>query len=363
MSLNLSSADIAALEHANTVLLSPFAYVDGETWRRIASRAVESCLGGDGSSYVLPLAGETMIAASPEIECALQAILPMPEWMFSGLTARRRALGLEVTDWGELFDANVVRRSSFYNEVVRPHGLMGPLVMATETGGGDLPAALSVYFTNEQSARSHAHRGKELMRLLYPAFCGGLKAYLSLRRNWAALTALAEDAAIGVLFFDKRGRLGGENTFFQQLMGSDPDRDRVRAEVTRSVQSALSVTTLRNSAPGPRLANSEVRTVAARYRIAAIFLDDERSIDSTMVIALVDRLEGKSVCARALAERFSLTRREIEAAVLLRSGLSSKQIGAELGISVNTARRHIESVLLKLDVHTRTAAAARLSGD
>jgi DNA-binding CsgD family transcriptional regulator len=82
-----------------------------------------------------------------------------------------------------------------------------------------------------------------------------------------------------------------------------------------------------------------------------------------MVIALVDKLEGKSVGARELATRFSLTRREIEAAVLLRSGLSSRQIGAELGISVNTARRHVESVLLKLDVHTRTAAAARLSGD
>jgi DNA-binding CsgD family transcriptional regulator len=38
-------------------------------------------------------------------------------------------------------------------------------------------------------------------------------------------------------------------------------------------------------------------------------------------------------------------------------------MGSKLGISVNTARRHIERILLKLDVHNRTAAAAKLLGD
>jgi DNA-binding CsgD family transcriptional regulator len=33
-----------------------------------------------------------------------------------------------------------------------------------------------------------------------------------------------------------------------------------------------------------------------------------------------------------------------------------------LGISVNTVRRHVEQILLKLNVHTRTAAVARLTG-
>jgi DNA-binding CsgD family transcriptional regulator len=362
VTLNLSSADIAALEHANTVLLSPFAYVDGETWRRTACRAVEAFLGGDGSSFALPISGEPMIAATPEIERALQAVSPPPDWVFRGLTVRRRALGLTVTDWDELFDATLVRLTPFYNEVVRPQGLMAPLVMVAETGQSPMPAALSVYFTNERSALPHAHRRKELLRLIYPAFCGGLKAYLGLHRNCAALTALSEDAAIGVLFFDSRGRLGRENVFFQQLMSSDPERDRVRADVTRAAQSALSAANLRNSARGVRRANSEVRTAAARYRIAATFLDDERSIDSISVIALVDKIERKSLNARELAERFSLTRREVETAALLRTGLSSRQIAAEMGISVNTTRRHIESVLLKLDVHTRTAAVARLSG-
>ena len=361
MSLNLSGADIAALEHANTVLLSPFAYADSGAWRRAACGAVEDCLGGNGSSYALPIVGEELIAARPEIVRGLR--MPPPDWIVHGLTVRRRALGLTVTDWDELFDAELVRRTPYYNEVIRPEGLMAPLVMVRDTGEGGLPAALSVYFSTERSAQSHAPRRKELLRLLFPAFCGGLKAYIGLRRNCAVLTALAEDAAIGALFFDGRGRLGRENAFFEELMCCEPERDRVRAEVSRAVQGALGITSLKHPASVARRANSEIRTRAARYRIAATFLDEEQSLDSITVIALVDKVEEKSISARELNTRFSFTRREIEVAMLLRRGLSSRQIAAELGISVNTGRRHVESVLLKLDVHTRTAAAARLSGD
>src|SRR5215211_5806945 len=62
--MHLSAGDIAALEHANTVLLSPFAFESAMAWRRAACLAVEACIGGDGSSYALPVAGEPMIAAS-----------------------------------------------------------------------------------------------------------------------------------------------------------------------------------------------------------------------------------------------------------------------------------------------------------
>jgi DNA-binding NarL/FixJ family response regulator len=79
-------------------------------------------------------------------------------------------------------------------------------------------------------------------------------------------------------------------------------------------------------------------------------------------VALVDRVEGKPIGASEMAARFSLTKREIETALLVRNGLSTRQIAATLGTSVNTARRHTESILWKLGVHNRTAVAAKLSG-
>jgi DNA-binding CsgD family transcriptional regulator len=363
MAIRLSSAEVTRLEQANNVLLAPLAYDSGDSWRRAAARAVEACLGGDGSSFALPVAGETMIAASPEIMTALHTLSQPPQWIIHGLTERRRALRLTVTDWDELFTADLVRRTPFYNEIVRPHGLLAPLVMATETDEGGLPAAVSVYFSDERVARRYAPRQKELMRLLFPAFCAGLRTYLSYRRNSAALVALSEDAAVGVMFFDAHARLYRENEFFKRLMSAEPGRERVRAEAMSVVREILRGSIPTRQPTQPRAGDSLVYTGYGHYRITATLLDGQASPESVVVVALVTKVEGKAANARALSTRFSLTEREIEIAHLLRTGLSSREIAVNLGISVNTARRHIESILLKLDVHNRVAAAAKLAGN
>jgi len=55
-----------------------------------------------------------------------------------------------------------------------------------------------------------------------------------------------------------------------------------------------------------------------------------------------------------------LTRREHEVLQLVAEGLTNAQIAELLWISPGTVRRHLENTFAKLDVHTRTAAAARL---
>jgi DNA-binding CsgD family transcriptional regulator len=363
MGLRLSSAEVGSLEHASTVLLSPFAYADADSWRREAACAVEKCIGGEGSSFALPIAGETLIAASPEISAALHGLVTPPEWIERGLVQRRRALGLTIADWDELFDAAVVRRTPFYNEIVRPTMLLAPLVMLRETGAGYLPAAISVYFSDEDAAQRHAVRGKEFLRLLFPAFCAGLETYLTLRRNSAALVAVSEDVATGVMFFDKSGAVRRENEFFQRLMCCEPGHERVRAEASRLVRETLRSPVDIRPLSMPRRACSTVYTGYAHYRISATFVYDHSSRGSIVAVALVDRAERKPADARELAARFSFTQREIEIAQLLKNGVATRKMASDLGISVNTARRHIERILLKLDVHNRTAAAAKLLGD
>jgi DNA-binding NarL/FixJ family response regulator len=51
-----------------------------------------------------------------------------------------------------------------------------------------------------------------------------------------------------------------------------------------------------------------------------------------------------------------LTAREREVLELLVKGMRNKEIAAGLGISEDTARVHLRSIFLKLDVHDRTAA-------
>jgi two-component system nitrate/nitrite response regulator NarL len=52
-----------------------------------------------------------------------------------------------------------------------------------------------------------------------------------------------------------------------------------------------------------------------------------------------------------------LTERETQVLRLMVDGLNGSQIATKLGISSNTVRTHIQSILTKLQVHSRLAAA------
>lgn len=54
-----------------------------------------------------------------------------------------------------------------------------------------------------------------------------------------------------------------------------------------------------------------------------------------------------------------LTDREREALVLLAQGLTNKEIAESLVITTNTVKRHLKAIFEKLEVHTRSAAAAK----
>jgi DNA-binding NarL/FixJ family response regulator len=51
-----------------------------------------------------------------------------------------------------------------------------------------------------------------------------------------------------------------------------------------------------------------------------------------------------------------LTARELQVLELLGKGRRNREIAAELHISEDTARAHVKSIFLKLNVHDRTAA-------
>lgn len=58
----------------------------------------------------------------------------------------------------------------------------------------------------------------------------------------------------------------------------------------------------------------------------------------------------------------NLTRREREIAVLVKEGMSNKEIAAALHIGPATVKNHVHKILEKLDARRRSAIAARLAG-
>ena len=62
---------------------------------------------------------------------------------------------------------------------------------------------------------------------------------------------------------------------------------------------------------------------------------------------------------RPAGELAVLTEREREVLELLSQGMTNKEIAERLIITTNTVKRHLKAVFEKLDVHTRSAAAAK----
>ena len=88
-------------------------------------------------------------------------------------------------------------------------------------------------------------------------------------------------------------------------------------------------------------------------------------IETVYVSKLLDAFDGstleimdeKASTNQALIE--PLTKREIEVLRLIDHGMTNREIGLELSISLGTVKRHTANINGKLEVHNRTQAAAR----
>jgi DNA-binding NarL/FixJ family response regulator len=65
-----------------------------------------------------------------------------------------------------------------------------------------------------------------------------------------------------------------------------------------------------------------------------------------------------SAAASGGADPFGLTPRELEVLTLVARGATNREIGAELFMAEKTASVHVSRILSKLEVRTRTQAAA-----
>jgi DNA-binding NarL/FixJ family response regulator len=76
-------------------------------------------------------------------------------------------------------------------------------------------------------------------------------------------------------------------------------------------------------------------------------------IDSGLVATLFSRDEDVSAAEKGTTDRPRLTRREQEVLALLSEGMPATGVARNLGISLNTCRGHIKSILAKMGAHSQ----------
>lgn len=148
------------------------------------------------------------------------------------------------------------------------------------------------------------------------------------------------------------------------MLEVDPGGEQIRQEIDAFVRSLCR---LAEEAPRPvrgrgvqEIAAREMTTAAGKYRLRGSSIGlDLWGIGSTLLIT-VEAAIPELISPEAVRERFALTRKEAQVALLLAQRKSTPEIARELHSSPHTIRHHVRQVLAKLGIHSRRAVAAVL---
>jgi DNA-binding CsgD family transcriptional regulator len=180
------------------------------------------------------------------------------------------------------------------------------------------------------------------------------------RASLRGLTRVFDILVEGVLILDDEGRVAYVNPALARVLCDEQERAELLPRMRRL---AASLEPPPDDAYECVGTSAEVRTPTARYLLRAARVEgDVAGARRAAVVVAVERLTAQLPTAESLVERFGLTAGEARVALLLAQGHSNCGIARALEISPHTARHHTESVLLKLDVHSRAEVGPKLLG-
>lgn len=356
---------------AQRALLAPVALaggVDLDAWAASVTEAVRSVAGCDHTLFVVPVGapdGRPVHVYSddtdPAVPAAVEAAFDGPwgddlTWgdalLGAAYEARRRG-GPGAYHERDLAPPEAVERSAVFREALAPHGLRHALGIAVPLPDGR-EFSVSAYYECDDAPGFSDETLAELA-LLVPAFDAGVRAYLrhgpeaTARR--AGFTAAVDALGAAVLVVDEEGAEVHWNVALVEQLEPEMDDGRLLAHVRRWVRHI--------GRGGPEAApEAEVEGAQGRYRVGGARI--EGAPDGVGGIVTVEPVGLPLPQPCVLRDRFGLTRREAEVALLLATGATDRAIAADLSIAHATARRHTERVLRKLGVGQRAAVAACL---
>jgi DNA-binding CsgD family transcriptional regulator len=355
VSITLSSTDLAQIEAALTTLVSPLHYERIGDWRIASRLAVERVIGADRSAGMLPCADEPLGECHADLLPAINDYLNYYHTLDVGLQIRRRELGLEVCHWSTVYDMKQLVKSEIYNDFSHPHGMLDCTGLVYDLDPSLPPAALLYYHESEES-KPFGERGLAMLRLLMPAFKAGVQSCLRLATQRAALGQLFDRMESALVCFDAAGHVVQQNSAMTKLLSAEPERDRLFAQMcatARAMGASLRSATRHVHRDIPASPWSELRTATKHYQLSTSLLPAGLLSSQSLIVAALDLMDRQQRSNRELQATFALTPREIEIARLLAARHHTAEIADILGVSVHTARRHTEHVLMKLGVHSR----------
>lgn len=377
MTLTLSAAEQARLSATARALLSPLDSVSVDRWRARVLDSLAELLEADGAGFLLPVPdgppytlhglpdafGREYLEASPDRD-ALEALRSEGGGVWNTRLLGER-MGLSMPEgW---FETESYR--SFYSRYDVRDGIgfvaFPPSRPAHEPGGPPeetVEAARLSCFREEFGTEMFGERGLAILRLLLPALEAGVAA----RVRWAGQLRMLErafdTAGHGIAVFAPDGRRLYVNDAFSRMLDREPEGERLRGAIEVAVRSVGTLTASGSEGPTEELGDVSREVVAsgARYRVRANLLREGLFTRRPAILASLERLTPEPPTPRDLQERWELTPQQSRVAVLLAQGKSNRAIADAMGLQPTTTRHYTEKIFLKLGVHSRAEAAAKI---
>jgi DNA-binding CsgD family transcriptional regulator len=365
MTLSLSATDLVRVEDTMRELLTPISEEPAGTWRARIARSVGALLGADQAVVCLEIDGSGSLyhGEGPWLDAALRDYEAYYQRLDVGLWERRSALGLEVFHRDDLYDRPEFFRTELYNDWGIPNRILDVLAMGFEVEGV-LPFASVHLLHNTDAGPGFGERGRNLLRLLLPAFKAGVHSH----RRYAAcrmeILSLLDRLPQGVRMLNVHGQVLHESPRLVQLLAEQPERTQLDHALVAAGHVAIRLLH-RASGVTPRQVDAlcrEVRLGGSRYRLGATILN-EALLGRPAVLLWLEHAAAWPLSDAILRLYYGLTPREAEVSRLIAAGHSTDALATALGISRHTVRRHIENIFRKLGVHGRAAIGAKLRAE
>jgi DNA-binding CsgD family transcriptional regulator len=370
----LTDGQLRKIRELQELLVTPLRFPTSKAWSEAVQQVATDLFSVERSLVVLPVVSGKLLVHSLNLgadtqeglEKALVGTGPEVNRYYDPLLnramGRLAAAGVEVWNReiaGRISRVKLEEMPRFYPEVVDPGRLEGMLAM-----GHSLPEGRAMLQVLPDSGESTAFGSDavDVFRLLLPAFKAGCRAHaLTTRRRdrlRASLDLLEEGTAVY--------RAGAEryrNRALDQLLAAEEREGELLAAMARCSEQLVQSLQAPGVIEGPQVASTEVTTPTNRYRIAASHLEGGSAGRPTTVLVVVRPAVPPLPDQELLQERYGLTARQAEVAVLLARGGSNREIAERLVISPHTARHHAQRVLEKVGAKSRKALALHLLAD
>ena len=230
-----------------------------------------------------------------------------------------RAIGTAVINYEQVAQ---VMQSDFkdtdtFRQVWQPAGMENMVAMQCRLPIGYVIMCFS--FTDDQIGVYRDPAVMQKLQLILPAFVSAFQRLYRMGAEYVRYEATVFDMPIPAVIVDADNRLVFSNRLAAGLIEDEPDR-------------ALSLIKRAYRLPGPLLPNGS----------------------ASNILMILQEPPSRSAIFE-LAQDMELTPRQAETAFYLTRGYTDRQVSAAMEISLSTARRHVEAVLDRLAISSRSS--------